>query len=154
MSEAQRLEIAFVNPLRVIQEPGPVGQQFVSVRFENFTIKTQGGHVMYTLPADHIVQMQVSYTDAAGNPAEIDGAVTWTSSDEAVLMVEPDAGDDTICTVRPAGPAGNAQVVATCDADLGTGTRELITTADISVVAGEAVAGTIQPVDEATPAEA
>lgn len=152
MAEAQRLEIAFISPLRVIQEPAPVGKQFVTIAYAGFTVKTEGDKVMYTLPADHTVRMQVAYVDAAGNPAAIDGDVAWSSSDEAVAAVETDAADSTICTVRPMGATGNVQVLATCDADLGSGVRELITTADISIVAGEAVAGTIQPVGEPEPA--
>jgi hypothetical protein len=152
MAEPQRVEITFVSPLRVIQEPAPVGQQFVTIAYEGFTVKIEGDKVMYTLPADHTVRMQVSYVDAAGNPATIDGEVAWSSSDEAILTVQGDDADSTICTVVAVGPVGNGQIVATCDADLGSGVRELITTADISVIAGEAFAGSIQPVGEPEPA--
>jgi hypothetical protein len=52
---------------------------------------------------------------------------------------------------HPRRSVGQAQVTATCDADLGDGVRELITLCDIEVVGGEAVAGTIQPVGEPDP---
>jgi hypothetical protein len=106
---------------------------------------------MYTLPVDHLVKMQVAYTDAAGNPAKVDGAVAWATSDTAIATVQADQGDSTICTVTPAGKAGQVQVTATADADLGQGVRQLITTADIDVVAGEAVAGSMQPLGEPEP---
>jgi hypothetical protein len=46
---------------------------------------------------------------------------------------------------------GTAQVVATADVDLGAGVQSLITTMDITVVAGQAVAGTISPTGPAEP---
>jgi hypothetical protein len=42
-------------------------------------------------------------------------------------------------------------VSASADVDLGTGVKQLVTTADIGLVAGEAVSGTIQPVGDAVP---
>jgi hypothetical protein len=149
----QRIEIAFVTPLRIVEEPEPavVGKQVLAIEYEQFTIIVEGDHVMYTLPVDHQVTMQVSYVDAGGNPAKVDGAVSWVSSDPAIAGVVVDAGDSTICSVIPNGPAGQVQVTATADADLGAGVRSLVTVADVDVVAGEAVAGTISPVGEAQP---
>jgi hypothetical protein len=108
---------------------------------------------MYTLPVDHTVSMQVSYVDARGNAASVDGAVSWQSSDESIVKLQVDKADDTICRAVPAGGIGQAQITASCDADLGEGVRELITTCDIEVVGGEAVAGSIQPLGEPDPIE-
>jgi hypothetical protein len=144
-----RLEIVFANPLQVARVTAPaIGFQFLTIWFENFKVITKGNHVMYTLPVDHLVNMQVSYVDAKGNKATVDGDVSWESSDESIIMVAADSGDSTICRATPVGSIGQAQITATCDADLGDGVRELINTADISVVAGEAVAGSIQPIGE------
>ena len=101
---------------------------------------------MFTLPVDDAVKMQVTYVDAEGNPAKVDGPITWASSDETLAEVEVDSADSSIVTVTPVGPTGQVQITATADADLGDGVRELITVCDMSLVAGEAVAGTIQPV--------
>ena len=106
---------------------------------------------MYTLPVDKMVKMQVSYVDSEGNPAAIDGNVSWSSSDDTIVSVTPETGDSTIVTVFPEGPVGQVQITATADADLGTGVRNLVTVCDISIVAGEAVAGTIAPVGDAVP---
>ena len=106
---------------------------------------------MYTMPIKYQVEVQVSYVDAAGNPAVVDGPVTWSSSDTTVVTVNTDTADSSKCTVQSLMKVGQAQVLATADADLGTGTRNLVTTMDITIVAGEAVAGTIQPVGEAAP---
>jgi hypothetical protein len=148
-----RLEIAFVNPLKVMVAEPPLGQQLITLKFDQFTIIAAGDHVMYTLPVDHTVLMQVAYVDAKGNPATIDGEVTWESSDPSIVFVSVDPDDSTICRATPAGSLGQAQVTARCDADIGEGTRELITTSDIEVVGGEAVSGSIQPVGEPQPIE-
>jgi hypothetical protein len=151
MSEATFVNIAFTTPLRVIHEQAPVGRQFVSVSLGNFIVKTEGGHVMYTLPVAMQIEMQVSYVDAGGNAAAVDGEVDWASSNEAIATVAVDADDSTKVIVAAGGTLGQVQITATADADLGAGVRSLITVADIEVVAGEAVAGTISPVG--TPAQ-
>jgi hypothetical protein len=154
MTETQRVELvlSFGSPLQ-IQHVG-LGATDITARltiwYEQFTI-TAEGDVMYTLAADHLVTMQVSYVDAAGNPAKVDGAVVWASSDETIITLDVDLGDSSICRATPVGPVGQAQVTATADADLGSGVKNLITVADIQIVGGEAVAGTIQPIGEAEP---
>lgn len=105
----------------------------------------------YTLPADMQVEVKVSYVDASGNPAGVDGAVVWDTSDATIAKVVVNSADSTLCEVIAPGPVGNAQVTATADADLGAGTTPLITTLDVTVVAGQAVAGTISPVGPAEP---
>jgi hypothetical protein len=152
MINQQRVEIVFVNPLKIMEvAEQSLGQQQITLTFDRFTITAEGSHVMYTLPVDHSVLMQVAYVDAQGNPATIDGDVTWESSDVSIITVAVDAADSSICRATPVGSVGQAQVTATCDADLGDGTRELITLCDIEVVGGEAVAGSIQPVGEPDP---
>jgi hypothetical protein len=149
MINQQRVEIVFVNPLQLMEVSAPLkGFAFLTIIHQRFTITVEGDRVMYTLPVDHAVNMQVSYTDAKGNPATIDGEVEWTSSDDALIEVEVDETDSTKCKAMPVGPLGQVQVTATVDADLGDGVRNLITTCDIQIVGGEAVAGSIQPVGE------
>jgi hypothetical protein len=149
----QRLEIVFASPLRILHEEAPQGRQCLTLAFDRFAVTAEGDHVMYTLPVDHAIKMQVSYFDAAGNPAVVDGAVRWQSSDQAIVTLDVDTSDTTICTAIPAGQLGQVQVSASADADLGSGVREVITTCDISIVAGEAVVGTISPVGEPVPIE-
>ena len=143
----QRIEISFISPLKIVQveEPSPI-LAVLTITYQRFTITAKGDHFMFTLPVDDAVQMQVTYVDAEGNPAKVDGPITWASSDETLAEVEVDSVDSSIVTVTPVGPTGQVQITATADADLGAGVRELITVCDISLVAGEAVAGTIQPV--------
>ena len=105
---------------------------------------------MYNLPIDHTVKMQVSYTDSAGNPATVDGDVEWFPANPEIAKIEVDESDSTICKVIPVKP-GRTQVSAKADADLGEGVKELLTVCDIMIVAGEAVAGSIQPTGEQEP---
>jgi hypothetical protein len=150
-----QLEISFGTPLRIVvasEPPPPALEAWLTVRYMDFKIKAKG-NIMYTLAVDHFVNMQISYVDSAGNPAEVDGDVNWRSSDTNIAKVEVDADDSTLVKVSPAGQGrlGQVQIVATADADLGAGTTALITTADVEIVAGEAVAGTITPVGEPEP---
>jgi len=147
-----RVEIVFGNALKIMEVPVPeLGHQLLMIQFDQFVVTVEGTHVMYTLPVDHTVNMQVAYTDAKGNPATIDGDVSWESSDPSIVTVQADDTDSTICRAIPVGTLGQVQITATCDADLGDGTRELTTLCDIQVVGGEAVAGSIQPVGEPDP---
>lgn len=148
----QRIEIFFANGLQIIS--APVGRQCITIFYEAFRITAQGKRIMYTLPVDHEVKMQVSYVDSEGNPAVVDGPVQWASSDTTLASIAVDANDSTIVTVTPVGPTGQVQITATADADLGAGVKSLVTTCDISLVAGEAVAGTIVPVGAPTPKKA
>jgi hypothetical protein len=149
----QRIELclSFANALQICKiESPPQIASVLTITYDRFTI-TAKGDVMYTLPVDMLVKMQVAYVDAEGNPAAIDGPVAWASSDETVVTVTPETGDSTIVTVVPVGPTGQIQITATADADLGAGVRNLVTVCDIQIVAGEAVAGTISPVGAPTP---
>ena len=95
--------------------------------------------------------MEVAYVDADNNPATVDGAVTWASSNEAIATVVSIGPTAAMIAATRGGSLGTAQITATADADLGSGTRELLTTFDVTVVAGEAVSGTISPTGAPTP---
>lgn len=96
---------------------------------------------MFTLPDDKTANAAVSYVDAKGKPAKVDGAPVWESSDSAVLTVA--AASDGMSAVVTPGDPGTAQLKITADVDLGAGVEELITLADVEVVAGKAVAGNV-----------
>jgi len=85
----------------------------------------------------------VRYVTAKGNQAPVDGIPEWSVSDPNVLTVEV-AGDGLSATVKALGPLGQCQVSNTADADLGEGTKSIIGTLDVDVVAGEAVAAIIE----------
>jgi hypothetical protein len=109
----------------------------------------------YTLPADKMVKLGIAYTDAKGNPAQVDGAIRWESSNPEIATCEPTppihGPEGSLVMIVPGEEIGNCQITAKADADLGDGTRELVTMVDITVVGGEAVAGVITPAGEPVP---
>jgi hypothetical protein len=137
----------------IVDEPAARAGARITVSHRGLTLTAWGDGMAYKLPNDHSIQVAVSYVDSHGNPASIDGDVTWDTSDPNIATVETDAGDSTQAVVVPTGQVGQVQVTCTADADLGEGTRELITTMDVEVVAGEAVTGTITPVGPPMPNE-
>jgi hypothetical protein len=131
--------------IREISTPAQAGA-IIRATYGAFTATAKGNHMAYTMPVDAKVAMRVDYVDAHDNPARVDGAVTWTSSDPTVVSVVADSKDTQNALITAAGKLGAAQITAEADADLGDGVRELLTLLDITVVAGEAVAGVIAPV--------
>src|SRR4051812_47455218 len=65
----------------------------------------------------------LSITDSHGQPAAVDGAPVWASSDETVLTVTP-AADGMSAAVDTVAP-GAARVSVSADADLGAGTQSI-----------------------------
>lgn len=141
---------SFQMLLRQVEAATPIACR-VTVKFDSFILTAKGDHMAYTLPVDHQVEVQVAYVDSKGNPAAVDGDPVWSSSDAALIAVTADPVNAFIAKIVPVGPAGNAQVTVKVDADLGAGVRELVTLMDVTTVAGEAVAGTITPVEAPTP---
>jgi hypothetical protein len=146
------VEFRLGGTLKILEPETRAGAR-VTLTFAGFKVTAWGEDMAYTLPDRHQVQVRIDYVDADGNPATVDGDVAWASSDETIATVTVDAGDSQLATVAAAtgGTIGQVQITATADADLGEGTREIISTMDVTVVAGEAVAGTITPVGASTP---
>src|SRR4029077_17677599 len=90
---------------------------------------------------------QITYLDEAGNPAVVE-TVTWGSSNPEVASATADPADQTRANIDGLSIGSGVQGNATADANLGQGTRELITLFDLDVVGGEAVTGTINVVGE------
>jgi len=129
----------------------PEGHAVVTITYDRLTLTAKGEKMVYKLPDDKKVDVKVSYVDAKGNAASVDGPVEWASSDAAIVSVTVSTDDPSQATVAGVGPVGQAQVTVTADADLGEGVRQIVTTMDVEIIAGEAVAGTISPVGEPTP---
>jgi hypothetical protein len=148
------LEIAgqFKVLMRQIADQVPVTTR-ITLKYDGFilTVSATGDRMAYTLPVDHEVEVQVAYVDAKGNPAPVDGDPVWSSSDAAIITVTADTTNAMQAMVTPVGPIGTAQVKVEADADLGAGVTSLVTLMDVTIVAGQAVAGTITPVGAATP---
>jgi hypothetical protein len=144
-------ELQIAGTLKLLFNDVSEGGCIVTLTYDRFSVTARGEDMAYTLPGDKQVEVKVSYVDANGNPAAVDGEVSWESSDTDIADVEVDASDSTHATIVPGTKVGQAQISANADADLGAGIRNLITTMDLTVVGGEAVAGTIEPVGAPTP---
>jgi phage tail sheath gpL-like len=140
--------LTIAGTLKLLIEEQPETNVTITLFFDHYTVTAKGTSMAYTLPTDKDARVKVSYFDNHGNPATIDGDVNWDSSDDEMIRVTVDLDDTTNAVISAIGPAGNAQVSASADADLGQGTREVICTLDVTVVAGEAVIGRIEPVGE------
>jgi hypothetical protein len=92
----------------------------------------------------------VTFYDAAGSEAAVDGLPEWSSSDDAVMTV--DAAEDGMSAVVTAVAAGTAQLQLVADARVGPDVVELRGTADVEVIPSEAVTATITfQADDAEP---
>ncbi len=106
----------------------------------------------FLLTTDQKTNVSFSVSDRYGNPATIDGAPRWESSDPGVAFVAP-SEDGLSADIVTAGRLGPCQITVRCDADLGDGIRELPGVLDVDVVGGEAVMIALTP-GPATPKDA
>ena len=92
--------------------------------------------------------LAVTWEDADGQPAKVDGKTTWTSSDPAKATVTAGTGNSQIATLVSLGPTGNVQIQASADADMGDGMKPVTSVMDITIIGGEAESGNIdmQPI--------
>ncbi len=89
------------------------------------------------LTVDQKLTATVAFQDSHGNPATVDGVPVWSAGDATIAAITPAA--DGMSAVVAAGNTGSTQISVTADADLGSGIRSIVGTADIQVVGGEAV---------------
>jgi hypothetical protein len=131
---------SLLEEIRAAVAPGPavgfvfdvLSGEFISFQGDQMVLKDTEQVVLSVLPVD-----------AKGNPAPVDGAPAWGSSDPTVATVTP-AADGLSATVAAVGPLGKTQISVTADADLGEGVESVVGTLDIEVVAGKAVSLSIK----------
>ena len=99
---------------------------------------------MATLPDDKTIAATVVYVDAKRFPAQVDGAPVWTTDpvDALTVTVAPDGLSATLA-VNTGAPGTTVQGTINADADLGAGTKALVTLFSVDIVAGDAVTGTV-----------
>jgi hypothetical protein len=100
------------------------------------------GDFQMQLPDDKTVSATVSFVDAKGNPAKVDGVPVWAVDNTDVVVVTA-ADDGMSATFTPATTLGTAQVSVSADADLGAGVTQIVGLGTIEVIAGQAVAAQI-----------
>lgn len=103
------------------------------------------------LPDTKKVPLSVGFVDGAGNAASVEGAPSWSSSDESIVTIADVSEDGLSAFAVAVGPLGMAQVSVSADADLGEGTTTLTGVLDIDVQASQAVSASVsagEPVDK------
>jgi hypothetical protein len=109
-----------------------------AIREQRIPDPPQGVPMMLTLTDTQQCSLSIAVTDKKGKAASVDGAPQWSTSDVAVVTVEPAA--DGLSAVLKAQSPGTAQIAVVADADLGDGITPLSGTLDVTVIAGAAVA--------------
>jgi len=79
----------------------------------------------------------VTFKTQKGNPAQVDGAPVWASSNEAVAIVVP-SEDGLSAEIQTPGGLGTAQISVKADALVGEGVEEIIGLLDVEVKAAGA----------------
>lgn len=145
-----RLELVFVSPLRITlapPEPTTGYRAIFTTQTDGLTFK--GENVSETLGVGHFATVAVEWVDATGAPAKVDGPTSWESTDPAVLTCQVSTGNPLIANCQ-AVAIGTAQIQATADADMGDGIKHVTSTIEVTVIAGEAVGGSMTFTDMGT----
>jgi hypothetical protein len=137
------LAISFLTPLRVIQEQGPGYRAIFEFDLNDLHLPVQGENMSATMQVGHYAVVSVQWVDNAGNAAHVDGPTVWQSSDVTLVECTVSTGNPLIANLHALGPIGPVQIQATADADLGEGTQSITALLDVTVIAGEASAGSI-----------
>lgn len=110
--------------------------------------KIEGVISMIQISATQKQRFKVNFTDAKGNPAQVQaGSVSISVADEAVATVVRDPEDETTFDVLGASP-GTTQLNVTADADMGDGVKTISDFSAVEIRPGEAVGVGIVPVGE------
>lgn len=109
---------------------------------------TKGGiEVAEFQASDELVSAtgRVAPMDAKGNPTQLDGTLSWTSSDDSVATVEADASDPLAATVTIGNPGVALIEAVSQETDNETGDPyEFRAQGTITVTAGDATVGSIE----------
>jgi len=157
----QQVEVSFKTPLVVLHQQARQPQVAIitftqgELIYKGVSIympgQTAGQAVSQkssaTVSAGSMGTVSVEWTDAGGNTVKVDGATTWTSTDEAIVKLTDgptNPGNPLINNVYFPGPLGTAQVHANADADLdATGVKPVTAIYEFTVIGGQATGGTI-----------
>lgn len=122
--------------------PSPAAGVRMLITMDGHLIKEGLLPMALTITATQKFTAAVSFVDAKGNPALVEGAPVFAASDPAILTVVATADPNTV-EVLAVGPVGAAQLTVTADADLGAGVVNVTGLLDVQVIAGQAVGVTI-----------
>jgi len=138
-----QLQISFGSPLIVQHQylPSTKPKLLLSVVLDGITII--GDEAMdVKIPEGKRAKFQVVPQDVSGNPAPIDGNVTWSSVDQTLLQVVPDTASANQSQAwienNVGGSLGVCGIKVGADADTGSGVVTISATFEFEAVAGQA----------------
>lgn len=102
-----------------------------------------------TMTDSQVAKATVKIVDKKGQPAPTDGPPTWSTDNSDMVALAP-AADGLSCDVAAVAPLGSCKVFVHADADLGSGSVDIIGTLDVTITGGAATTVTI---DTAPPIE-
>jgi hypothetical protein len=118
----------------LLEAPGPAVRLIFSAEQDGQIIE---GVTQVNLRDDQKVTLTIKPVDKKGNPALLDGAPVWATSNSELATVT-EAPDGLSAEVVAVGPLGTVTISVTADADLGSGVTPLAGSLDITVVSGAA----------------
>lgn len=104
------------------------------------------------LTSQEFPSVTLTITNAAGQPAPVDGVPVWATSDATVISVVA-AADGMSAVVAAVAPGGPARITVTADADLGAGVSTITgVSEDITVTQDPAQLASIMTLTLGNPA--
>lgn len=147
----QASQLALLQEILEAVTPPPAVKVIFTIKVGNTITE---GATKVKIKDNQEFDVAVSFTDAAGNAASVQGAPAWTVDNTAALTVTPSA-DGLSAVVSAVGPTGTGQVSVSADADLGDGTTTITGVLAVEVIAGDATMIVLNPGparDKAAPA--
>lgn len=114
----------------------------VTYQFKDVSFTTQGD-VMLSLKDTDVpgtVTVSVSFTDAKGKPAKVDGVPTWAASNPALIDSVTPAADGMSAVIHITDNPDASNLTVSADVDLGAGVTSQDFVDTVTVTAGDAVA--------------
>jgi hypothetical protein len=98
--------------------------------------------VLKTTEVPGTVEVTVSFQDAKGKPATVDGAPTWAASDSSVIDTITPAADGMSAVLHITDTPGASNLTVSADVDLGEGVTSKDFVDSVSVIPAEAESAT------------
>jgi hypothetical protein len=129
----------------------------VITRRATYSYKSDNGSIKgisFTAEGDHMalvvkdtdvpgtVTATVTFADAKGKPAKVDGVPTWVASDPTIVDTVTPAADGLSAVLHVTDTVGVSQITVSADVDLGSGVNSVDFVDTVSVIAGDAVSAT------------
>lgn len=117
--------------------------RIVTYSFNGISFTAKGDSIMLQLKDTEVpgtVTVTVSFVDAKGKPATVDGAPTWTASNTALIDSITVAADGLSADIHITDTPDASNLTVNADVDMGSGVNNVDFVDTVTVTAGDAVA--------------